>query len=81
MNRGGAHSTLEIVTPLETAYNGPAEMVTLPAVDGQIGIYPMHVPLLTRIVPGEVIVRANGRDECLAVGEGLVRSPRTGWRS
>jgi len=47
-------------------------MVTLPAVDGQIGIYPHHVPLLTRIVPGEMIVRKDGRDEFLAVGQGLV---------
>src|ERR1041384_516422 len=47
-------------------------MVTLPAADGQIGIYPMHVPLLTRMVPGEMIVRKDGRDEFLAVGQGLV---------
>ena len=47
-------------------------MVTLPAADGQIGIYPMHVPLLTRIVPGEMVVRKDGRDEFLAVGQGLV---------
>ncbi len=47
-------------------------MVTLPAVDGQIGVYAQHVPLLTRMVPGEMIVRRGGRDEFLAVGEGLV---------
>ena len=63
---------LEIVTPSETVYSSQVEMVTLPAVDGQIGIYPMHVPLLTRIVPGEMIVRKDGRDEFLAVGQGLV---------
>ena len=64
--------TLEIVTPSAVAYLSEVEMVTLPAVDGQIGIYPQHVPLMTRIVPGEIIVRKNGRDEFLAVGEGLV---------
>lgn len=63
---------LDIITPAETAYSADVEMVTLPAVTGQIGIYPLHVPLLTRIVPGEMIVRRNGRDEFLAVGEGLV---------
>jgi len=47
-------------------------MVTLTAVHGQIGIYPHHVPLLTRCVPGEMIVRRNGADEFLAVGQGLV---------
>jgi F-type H+-transporting ATPase subunit epsilon len=63
---------LDIITPAETAYSADVEMVTLPAVTGQIGIYPLHVPLLTRVVPGEMIVRRNGRDEFLAVGEGLV---------
>lgn len=63
---------LEIVTPVAVAYSNDVEMVTLPAVDGQIGVYPQHVPLLTRIVPGEIIVRRNGRDDFLAVGEGLV---------
>lgn len=63
---------LEIVTPAAVAYASDVEMVTLPGVDGQIGIYPNHVPLLTRIVPGEIIVRKNGRDEFLAIGEGLV---------
>ena len=63
---------LEIITPVETAYSADVQMVTLPAVTGQIGIYPLHVPLLTRIVPGELIVRKDDRDEFLAVGEGLV---------
>jgi F-type H+-transporting ATPase subunit epsilon len=64
---------LEIVTPGGMAYSADAELVTLPAVDGQIGVYPRHMPLLTRISPGEVLVRrATGEDDVLAVGEGLV---------
>ena len=63
---------LEIITPVETTYSGDVQMVTLPAVTGQIGIYPLHVPLLTRMVPGEMIVRRDDHDEFLAVGEGLV---------
>ena len=47
-------------------------MVTLPGVEGQIGVYPHHVPLMTQMVPGEIIVRKDGRDMFLAVGEGLV---------
>jgi F-type H+-transporting ATPase subunit epsilon len=46
-------------------------MVTLSCADGQIGVYPHHVPLLTRIVPGEIIVRRDGTEEFLAVGGGL----------
>jgi len=63
---------LEIVTPTGTVYSGAVEMVTLPTSTGQIGIYPLHVPLLTRMVPGEMIVRRGSRDEFLAVGQGLV---------
>jgi F-type H+-transporting ATPase subunit epsilon len=63
---------LEIVTPDATAYSEDVEMVTLPGVEGQIGILPQHVPLMTQMVPGEMIVRKNGQDRFLAVGEGLV---------
>ena len=63
---------LEIVTPAATVYSEDVQMVTLPAVDGQIGIFPRHVPVLTRIVPGEIIVRKNGENDFLTVGEGLV---------
>jgi F-type H+-transporting ATPase subunit epsilon len=37
-----------------------------------MGVYPQHVPLMTQIVPGEIIVRKNGEDYYLAVGEGFV---------
>jgi F-type H+-transporting ATPase subunit epsilon len=63
---------LEIVTPAAVIYSEDVHMVTLPAADGQIGVYPHHVPLMTRIEPGEIIVRKNGNEEFLAVGEGLV---------
>ena len=63
---------LEIVTPAATVYAQDVEMVTLPAASGQIGVLAHHVPLLTRVVPGELIVRRNGADEFLAIGEGLV---------
>jgi F-type H+-transporting ATPase subunit epsilon len=63
---------LEIVTPDETVYSEEVEMVTLPGVTGEMGILPEHVPLMTQVVPGEIIVRKGGRDVFLAVGEGLV---------
>jgi len=62
----------EIVTPEETVYSDDVEMVTLPAIVGQIGIYPQHTPLMTQLVPGEIIVRKNGRDLFIASGEGLI---------
>jgi F-type H+-transporting ATPase subunit epsilon len=63
---------LEIVTPETTVYSDEVEMVTLPAIEGQIGVLPQHVRLMTQIVPGELIVRKNAHDDFLAVGEGLV---------
>jgi F-type H+-transporting ATPase subunit epsilon len=63
---------LEIVTPEAVAYAQDVQMVTLPAVDGQIGILPHHVPVLTRVVPGEIIVQKDGQQEFIAVGAGVV---------
>ena len=64
--------TLEIVTPEAMVYSEDVEMVTLPAIEGQMGVLPHHVRLMTQIVPGEMIVRKNGREIFLAVGGGLV---------
>ena len=63
---------LEIVTPEAKTYSEDVDMVTLPGVEGEMGIYPMHVPLMTQIVAGELAVRKDGRDYFLAVGEGFV---------
>ena len=63
---------LEIVTPEAKTYSEDVELVTLPAVEGEMGVFPQHVPLMTQIVPGEIIVRKDGQDYYLAVGEGFV---------
>jgi len=63
---------LEIVTPQATVFSDDVEMVTLPGVEGQMGILPQHVRLMTQLVPGEMIVRKSGQDRFLAVGEGLI---------
>ncbi len=63
---------LEIVTPEAKTYSEDVEMVTLPGIEGEMGIYPMHVPLMTQIVAGELAVRKDGRDYFLAIGEGFV---------
>jgi F-type H+-transporting ATPase subunit epsilon len=63
---------LEIVTPDAKVFSEDVEMVTLPGVEGEMGIYPNHVPLLTQIVAGEIIARKGGQDFFLAIGEGFV---------
>jgi F-type H+-transporting ATPase subunit epsilon len=63
---------LEIVTPDAIVYSEDVEMVTFTSVEGELGILPQHVGLMTQLVPGEMIVRRGGHDEFLAVGDGLV---------
>ena len=63
---------LEIVTPQATVLSEHVTMVTLPAIEGQIGVYPQHERLITRIVPGEIIVTTGNTERHFAVGEGLV---------
>src|SRR4029078_108539 len=63
---------LEIVTPEATAYSEDVEMVTLPGADGEFGVYPNHVPLLTALNPGELRVMKGGRETFLAIGDGLL---------
>ena len=63
---------LEIVTPEEIMYSGEVEMITLSGVVGEMGILPHHVPLMTKLVPGEITVRIDGRDFFIATGEGLI---------
>ena len=63
---------LEIVTPEAKTYSEDVDMVTIPGVEGEMGIYPNHVPLMTQIVPGEIVARKSGQDFHLAVGEGFV---------
>jgi F-type H+-transporting ATPase subunit epsilon len=63
---------LEIVTPEARAYSDDVEMVVLPAVEGEMGVYPQHIPLITQLKPGELIVTKGGKQTALAVGEGFV---------
>ena len=68
-----ANLQLEIVHPEAKIYSEAVDMVTLPGVEGEMGIYPMHVPLLTQVAAGEVVALKGGQDFHLAVGEGFVQ--------
>lgn len=67
---------LEIVTPEAKIFSDNVEMVTLTGIDGQMGILPEHMPLMTQLASGEIIVRQNGQNVFLAVGEGFVQVTR-----
>jgi len=73
---------LEIVTPdglifpVRTADgktgSGEVDMVVVPGADGELGILPMHIPLLTELKPGELKITQNGGEIYMAVGGGFV---------
>ena len=63
---------LEIVTPEEKIYSEDVEMVTLPGSEGELGVYPNHVPVLTALRPGELRIVKDGKQSAMAIGEGFV---------
>ena len=62
---------LEIVTPQAVIYSEDVDMVTLPGSEGEAGVYPNHVPLMTKVQAGELIAKKDGTEEILAIGEGF----------
>lgn len=63
---------LEIVTPEAKVFSDEVETVVLPGYDGELGILPMHAPLVTTIKPGDLQYTKSGVSTDLAVGDGLV---------
>ena len=63
---------LEIVTPEARIYSETVDMVTLPGIEGEMGIFPNHVALMTQVVAGEVVVKRGSQSQHLAVGDGFV---------
>ena len=63
---------LEIVTPEGRAYSDDVGMVVLPSIEGEIGVYPAHVPLMTQLLPGELRIVKDGKTTELVVGTGFI---------
>jgi F-type H+-transporting ATPase subunit epsilon len=63
---------LEIVTPEGRAYSDDVAMVVLPSIEGEIGVYPAHVPLMTQLLPGELRIVKDGKTTELVVGTGFI---------
>jgi F-type H+-transporting ATPase subunit epsilon len=58
---------VDVVSAEESIFGGEAEFVVLPGEAGELGIYPRHTPLITRIKPGVVRIRVPGQQEEEAV--------------
>ncbi len=64
--------TLKIVTPVAKVYNETVASVVLPTTQGEVGILPGHIPLLTMLEAGELQVTTQGGSlEFLAVDKGF----------
>lgn len=65
---------VSVVSAEEEIFDGDAEFVVLPGQSGELGIFPMHTPLITRIRPGAVRIKLPGRtdEEFVFVAGGLL---------
>src|SRR5260221_12216021 len=52
---------VDVVSAEEQIYSGEAEFVILPGIEGELGVYPQHTPLLTQIKPGAVRIKVPGQ--------------------
>jgi F-type H+-transporting ATPase subunit epsilon len=68
---------LEIVTPEAQKFSDDVDMVVIPGVEGELGILPLHVPLMTRLLPGEVRITRDGKQTELVIGTGFVEVSQT----
>ena len=64
--------TLEIVTPDATVFSEDVDSVVVPTANGKIDILPHHVPIIDKLIPGDLKVERNGSHEYLAVSSGFV---------
>ncbi|RKX36046.1 MAG: ATP synthase F1 subunit epsilon [Verrucomicrobia bacterium] len=64
---------LEIVTPEEKVYEETIDTVVLPTTSGEISVLPGHIPLVTKLNPGELLVTVQNKTELLVVGRGFAR--------
>lgn len=63
---------LDIVTPEKLVFSGKVDYVSVPGVDGELGILPHHSPLITILQPGELRIKLENEEVSLAVGGGYL---------
>lgn len=65
--------TLEIVTPEARVYSDTIDSVVIPTVEGEIGVLPGHIPLLTQVADGELRVTKGTTTTYLVIGGGFAQ--------
>src|SRR5579859_3361404 len=64
---------LDIITPEKTMYSGEVHEIIVDTADGQIGILPHHINLVTKLLPGELIIKASKKTEYLGIVGGFLQ--------
>jgi F-type H+-transporting ATPase subunit epsilon len=63
---------VDVITPEKLAFSEEVDFVAAPAIDGEIGILPGHIPLLTRLGAGEVRLKKNDTVHYIAITGGFL---------
>jgi F-type H+-transporting ATPase subunit epsilon len=63
-----------VISPLGTAFDGKARMVTLPTAGGEITVLADHMPMVSVLVDGEILIRTDARDIWIAVSGGFLET-------
>jgi F-type H+-transporting ATPase subunit epsilon len=67
-----ATTRLSIVTAEREVFSDDVEEVVAPGVEGQLGILPHHAPLMTTLLPGELLIKKGGEESYLAISGGFI---------
>lgn len=64
---------LKIVTPEKQIFDEEVFQVNVSTAEGQLGILPNHANLMAKLIPGELVIKGNGKEESLAIGGGFLQ--------
>lgn len=62
----------EIVTPEKIVYSGDVDMIIVPGIEGELGILPLHIPLVTLLKVGEIRLKYDDRQDYIAIDGGYM---------
>jgi len=63
---------LKIITPEKTVFEEMVDSVTIPTTEGEIGIFPDHIPLVSALASGDIVAKQKGEEIPMAVSGGFI---------
>ncbi len=71
-----SHIKFKIVTPERTVFEDEIDQITLPTAEGEITVLPEHIPLISMLVPGELVAKKGSEEIAMAVSGGMIEVQR-----